>query len=64
MTHFIRHEMRQQRKARCGDLMPLRGGTNSKNQAEILAAYGAVAAENCRAMSEFLATSINKECFL
>jgi hypothetical protein len=56
--------MRQQRKARCGDLMPLRGGANSKNQADILAAYGAVAAENCRVMSEFLATSINKECFL
>jgi hypothetical protein len=61
--------MRQQRKARCGDLMSLQGGANSKNQADILAAYGAGAAENCRrencrAMSEFLATSINKECFL
>jgi hypothetical protein len=44
--------------------MSLRGGANSKNQADILAAYGAVAAENCRVMSEFLATSINKECFL
>jgi len=64
MMHFIRHEMRQQRKARCGDLMRLRGGANSKNQADILAAYGVVAAENCRVMSEFLATSINKECFL
>jgi len=64
MMHFIRHEMRQQRKARCGDLMSLQGGANSKNQADILAAYGAGAAENRLVMSEFLATSINKECFL
>ncbi|MEY3731572.1 MAG: hypothetical protein RLZZ57_2328 [Pseudomonadota bacterium] len=64
MMHFIRHGMRQQKNARCGDLMRLRGGANSKNQSGIIAAYGGVTAENCRAMSEFLATSIHGEWFL
>lgn len=63
MMHFMRHETRQQNKARCGDLMRLRGGENCKNQSGIIAAYGTVTAKNCPEMSEFLATSIHGEWF-